>query len=96
MGSMLDLQSLEASSDAIDPRASGASFMCNGDNSSVSLWCGCKDRWACFRMPGNCRKGRDSSMSAWIDARGIEKSLSCTAKEKRLRKNRVLNGLTFG
>lgn len=40
MGSMLDLQSLEASSDAIDPRASGASFMCNGDNSSVSLWCG--------------------------------------------------------
>ena len=38
MGSMLDLQSLEASSDAIDPRAS--SFMCNGDNSSVSLWCG--------------------------------------------------------
>lgn len=31
MGSMLDLQSLEASSDAIDPRASGASFMCNGD-----------------------------------------------------------------
>lgn len=40
IGSMLDLQSLEASSDAIDPRASGASFMCNGDNSSVSLWCG--------------------------------------------------------
>ena len=40
MGSMLDLQSLEASSDAIVPRASGASFMCNGDNSSVSLWCG--------------------------------------------------------
>lgn len=40
MGSMLDLQSLEASSDAIDPKASGASFMCNGDNSSVSLWCG--------------------------------------------------------
>lgn len=37
IGSMLDLQSLEASSDAIDPRASGASFMCNGDNSSVSL-----------------------------------------------------------
>lgn len=31
MGSMLDLQSLEASSDAIDPRASGASFMCDGD-----------------------------------------------------------------
>lgn len=31
MGSMLDLQSLEASSDAIDPRASGASFMCNGE-----------------------------------------------------------------
>lgn len=42
MGSMFDLQSLEASSDAIDLRASGASFMCNGngDNSSVSLWCG--------------------------------------------------------
>ena len=34
MGSMFDLQSLEASSDAIDLRAS------NGDNSSVSLWCG--------------------------------------------------------
>lgn len=40
MGSMFDLQSLEASSDAIDLRASGASFMRNGDNSSVSLWCG--------------------------------------------------------
>ena len=40
MGSMLDLQSLEASNDAIDPRTSGASFMCNGDNGSVSLWCG--------------------------------------------------------
>ena len=60
MGSMLDLQSLEASSDAIDPRASGASFMCNGDNSSVSLWCGYAKivpGMLCFRMPGNCRKG---------------------------------------
>lgn len=37
------------------------------------------------------QKGRDSSMSALIDARGIEKSFMY-GKGKKLRKNRVLNG----
>ena len=40
------------------------------------------------------QKGRDSSMSALIDARGIEKSFMY-GKGKKLRKNRVLNGIDF-
>jgi len=40
MNALLNLQALEAKSDAIEPRASGASLWCNGDNSMASLFCG--------------------------------------------------------
>lgn len=40
MGGLLELQSLDAGTDGVLRRGSSASFMCNGDNSTVSLWCG--------------------------------------------------------
>lgn len=40
MNALLNLQAMDVASDGIEPRASGLSWFCNGDNSSASMWCG--------------------------------------------------------
>ena len=40
MSALLQLQAMKSSGAEIDPRGSGLSFFCDGDNSAASLWCG--------------------------------------------------------
>lgn len=40
MDALLELQFLETEAEELNLRASGISIMCNGNNSSVSMWCG--------------------------------------------------------
>lgn len=40
MEGLVSLQAMDAADEGIARRGSSASFMCNGDNSTVSLWCG--------------------------------------------------------
>lgn len=39
MNALLNLQAMDVASDDIEPRASGLSWFCNGDNSSYSFIC---------------------------------------------------------
>lgn len=40
MNALLQLQAMESSTGELDPRASGLSWFCDGNNSSASMWCG--------------------------------------------------------